>query len=814
MVTMKKIHLLLFLLGAIITTTTAQSFFSNGHSSLKSYKEMAKEAFDKGEYSAALSYYERLVKIDSQNIDYRYNSGVSAQLFKVFKLAETRLDEVEASEKASEYPLLYFYLGAAKHRVGKYKYAKMKYSKFIGQHLNDDNYSSQVEEAKRAIEDCDWAIANMSKKKDLDVIPLKGTVNTEYTEFAPFEYDNQLYYSSLRFVPKDSEFKDDMISKVLVSKEEKEGNLYNVINDEVMHTSNYTMSPDGMRIYYTHCTEDADKKLTCVIYYKEKDGSGNFGRRVKLGTDINMAGYNNSMPSLGKDANGRELLFFSSDRPGGVGKMDIWCAIKEEDGIFSAPVNIKKFNTEEDDISPFFHSGDAQVLYYSSEGREGFGGFDIYQSAKLENGTWGPVENMGYPVNSSYEDRYYFINAAGNKAYLSSNREGVTCSTEQGFCRCSDIYNYEIPIKVDLKVLTYNDISKYELMGCTVGLIDLTTNDTVHITNNEGNDFYYPLELERDYKLIATKDLYSTAFDEFTTKGITTSQTIVRKMYLTPNVNLIVYTYDKLDNSPLNGVTVKLTNKTLNVSKTETNSYGNKYDFPLSYGYDYDILGTLTGYSSDSDTCSTVGKSEPLTIVRNLYLAKEVDIVDYPLLPLYFNNDEPNPNTTATTTTISYEQTYNKYYPLKESFKNVFQYEQKEQDNLELFFEDSVRAGYERLVDFTGILLSNLQKGQKIEIVIKGFASPLSNSSYNFNLSERRIWTVKNFFSNYRIDNVKVFENYIANNQLILSEERYGSSKAKGGTNDINDQKNSIFSVAASRERRVEIIEVKSSSPN
>jgi outer membrane protein OmpA-like peptidoglycan-associated protein len=118
-----------------------------------------------------------------------------------------------------------------------------------------------------------------------------------------------------------------------------------------------------------------------------------------------------------------------------------------------------------------------------------------------------------------------------------------------------------------------------------------------------------------------------------------------------------------------------------------------------------------------------------------------------------------------------------------------------------------VKKGHDHLQLFSEILLKRLKTGERVEIVIKGYTSPRAKSDYNDNLAKRRISSLRNHFYEWQY---AVLEPFLSNGKLVISESPYGESQAETGiSDDLFDERNSIYSVGASRERRVEIIEVK-----
>jgi len=140
---------------------------------------------------------------------------------------------------------------------------------------------------------------------------------------------------------------------------------------------------------------------------------------IKLNENINSP-FLESSTSLSGDLN---TLYFSSNREGGFGGKDIYMSRKLADGEWGEAENLgHNVNTEEDEDGPFIHP-DGITLYFSSEGHNSMGGFDIFRSIRSGN-DWTRAENIGYPINTADDDLYFTSTADGKRAYFSSARAG------------------------------------------------------------------------------------------------------------------------------------------------------------------------------------------------------------------------------------------------------------------------------------------------------------------------------------------------------------------------------------------------------
>ncbi len=181
---------------------------------------------------------------------------------------------------------------------------------------------------------------------------------------------------------------------------------------------------------------------------------------------------------------------------------------------------------------------------------------------------------------------------------------------------------------------------------------------------------------------------------------------------------------------------------------------------------------------------------------------------------LYFHNDVPNPKTTTPNTEVNYINSYAEYREMlskyQTEYSNGLSGEKAEdaKEDIESFFLEYVDQGVKDLNQFRDLLLAELVKGSKINLTIKGFASPLAKSDYNVNLTKRRIGSLINYLNEYEGGVFKPYIEQKAENggKLTFSEVPFGEYTANTLVSDnLNDQKNSVYSRAAGLERKIEI---------
>lgn len=175
---------------------------------------------------------------------------------------------------------------------------------------------------------------------------------------------------------------------------------------------------------------------------------------------------------------------------------------------------------------------------------------------------------------------------------------------------------------------------------------------------------------------------------------------------------------------------------------------------------------------------------------------------------LYFHNDEPEPRSWDTLTSQTYSGTYHAYKSLLPEYHEAWK---GETAGIDAFFRNAVDGGYAQLNGFIALLKEALDEGQQVKLVVRGFASPLAKSDYNVNLSLRRIQSMINELRAIHDGALVPYLDGTAPNggRLIIEKAPFGEFRSVEGVSDVlEDLKNSVYSVSASLERRIEIEQV------
>jgi tetratricopeptide (TPR) repeat protein len=414
-----------------------------GQSELKKYLEYAKEKYKKGDYIHSLQYYEKALKIDSSAVNILWDYALALKAYKDYRKAEYYFGDVFDREGGKLYPeSLLFYGLMLKHNekyddaIEVFKKAKKVY--------RDDRRGYLYLKSRQELSSCLWAKNAVTDTSKLIFEHLPEHINSPDAEFAHRLENKKLIFSSLRadsIGQRGEVYATTYKTRLFWAEVDEEFGEPERIEDlakEAYNTGNGTFSLDKKRFYFSKC-ETNNYNYTCKIMVALFD-NGRFSNIDELGEIVNEKGANTTMPHIA-EMDGEEVLFYSSNREGGKGGMDIWYSSINKGNQYSKPRNIKRINTMDNELSPFFDSK-TNTLYFSSSWHEGFGGYDVFKS-EYDKMFEAPV-NLGYPINSPANDLYYFKTISGDTAFVSSNRLGVNYS-KNPTC-CSDIFLARQPI--------------------------------------------------------------------------------------------------------------------------------------------------------------------------------------------------------------------------------------------------------------------------------------------------------------------------------------------------------------------------------
>ena len=330
-------------------------------------------------------------------------------------------------------PIHKYYYGMMLQRNGNCERAQEWFKKYLKQKPNDRR-------AKHLLNACEYQEHLMNKNKEIYQVE-ELSFNSIYNDLGPAYYYNGLVFASERTrganlgrqSTDNYSFLDLYYTEVRHFEGETCGTFkYGIpidfsskINTR-LHEAIVTFNEDESEIFYTQNLEqNAYQKgegleiFKLKIMHSKSLGDGRWQEVEEL--PFNSSDYSCAHPNL--TPNGR-FLFFSSNMPGGFGGKDIYVVERFGTG-WGTPINLgPAINTSGDEMFPYYEASGR--LYFSSDGHVGLGGQDIYFAEEERDGKWGNVQNIGYPINTHYDDFGIIFSKDGGCGYFTSDRENGT----------------------------------------------------------------------------------------------------------------------------------------------------------------------------------------------------------------------------------------------------------------------------------------------------------------------------------------------------------------------------------------------------
>ena len=425
----------------------------------KQYYELAKEmvtatrAIDDARDLMVLA-----ANFDTTNMQANFEAGYMYITTINKEVAEKYFNRVYQQQPTYRFDLEYW-IGRSYHyglkfddALDYYNRYKTKLEKTSTNYSGKDKVSSK--EVERRIEECNNGKEFVSQPKAFSITNLGGEINSEYDDYAPVvdSAETEIIFTTRRKDGNINEnvwddnkpYEDVFVSKKTGGNWEPAKNIGTSINTR-FNNSNLTLSPSGNTLFiYKDGVGEGD------IFFSTREGDGSWSIPKPLPGTINSP-YRESSVSMTKD---ESTIYFASERPGGLGVSDIYSAKKNSRGAWSIVKNLgPAINTEYEEDSPYIDY-DSKTLYFSSMGRKGMGGRDLFKSTLLDESKnmWAEPENMGYPINTPDDDLFITGTSTPNRYYFASERAG-------GF-GYSDIYLVSDEVKKDDPVVAREPVKR------------------------------------------------------------------------------------------------------------------------------------------------------------------------------------------------------------------------------------------------------------------------------------------------------------------------------------------------------------------
>ncbi|MHC1707834.1 MAG: hypothetical protein AB9842_09965 [Bacteroidales bacterium] len=491
--------------------------------------------FLEGNYYAASQYYYQAFNIDTTRLRTAFKYADCCRLFFNYPEAARMYQYVISRDEKNKFPEARFWLGMTNKNLGIYEEALLNFQRYMKENHNprDGMYIRALTES----EACVWAKEAIKNELPVRLEHPGRIVNSEYSDFGAIQLgDSLLYYSSLQLendLPLQGVSQGNYLTKLYESRITPASYATPVelpakINATDLHNANICFFGNHQLFFFTRCTDERRPDLQCEIYMVNRKG-GKWQKPVKLDNAVNMPGYTTTQPTLAHGEK-EDILYFVSDRPGGMGGKDIWYSVIKR-GKVSKPSNLGSIiNTPGDEITPYYHKK-TNTLFFSSDYHKGFGGFDIFRSKGAFN-QWTKPLNAGYPLSTPYNDLYFTVNETDTNGYLTSNRPGSFYIKNQTCC--NDIWSYKYekkeapPLPFTLKTDTSAAKTEYtDNNGSNEDLIREFLPLTLYFHNDEPDPATTKEYTSKNYKTtVADYLLLKDKYSEEYSRGLTGEEKI------------------------------------------------------------------------------------------------------------------------------------------------------------------------------------------------------------------------------------------------------------------------------------------------
>lgn len=405
---------------AVVVMLTAINLFAQDDADAD--RKLAEEKCKKENYEEALTAYLDLLEDDNRNVEYNYRIGICYLNTNINKAKAIPYLELVTRQPKYE-PDAMFLLGRAYHFAYRFDDALRCYNDFkrIGK-----GTSENLADVDREIQNCYNAKELMKYPLNVTFENLGSSVNTQFPEYYPFITADESFmvYNTKRSdggnLRRDdgSYYSAVYISRVMDGGFTKSRNIGNPISSASGNVEVVGMSANGnyMVLYYDNETGIND------IYVAEYDKQKNIYKKpIKLDENINSSKGFEIAACITNDGN---TVYFASNRPGGLGGMDLYVSKRLPNGKFGPAVNLgPQVNTPFDEDFPSL-SPDEKTLYFSSKGHSSMGGYDIFKSEWEEaSNSFKGARNLGFPINTPEDNSNFRISENGRYGYLAAKRD-------------------------------------------------------------------------------------------------------------------------------------------------------------------------------------------------------------------------------------------------------------------------------------------------------------------------------------------------------------------------------------------------------
>jgi peptidoglycan-associated lipoprotein len=497
--------------------------------------ERADRAFDLQQYNYAVTLYQRAFKSAKGD---ELKNRILYQIAESYRLSGQNRRAIQQYRRAIRarhhevQPLVYFHLGQLLRFNGDFQDAITMFENYL-ELVPDDENALQILNAIRKSEN--W-INNPTRH----IVENVRKLNSRQNDWAPRFFDKaeqSLVFTSAREGATGKKLDDwtgERFTDLFISNRDQKGDWSTPVlldNSGVLNTPSNEADAffinNGNTVFFTFCAALRKTQSGCLIYTSNFDGEKwSDPQYVHLSPDSAADCVHPWVSTDGK------TIIFTSNMPGGYGDLDLWMATRENaNGDFGPAQNLgPNINTSGKEGWAFLRDS---LLYFSSTGHPGLGGFDIFVSERTEDGTWGEPQNMGVPINSSADDfGIVFANCGRDceRGFFSSNRR-------EGGRGGDDIWSFALPqILFTISGVVRDDETMQLVPQALVQIVGSDGLSVQTFTNNRGFYRFDETQIRQNvtYRMSVSKSGYMETEAVETTVGLNNGRDIVREFRLTP----------------------------------------------------------------------------------------------------------------------------------------------------------------------------------------------------------------------------------------------------------------------------------------
>ncbi len=500
-------------------------FIASCSSSLKFTKDGTK-AYEQKKFAIAATLLPKEIAKTKKEEDKITKFEMLAKSYHFMNKPEQEAESYQELVSITNTPLYYYNLALAQKRNEQYKEAME--SLITYKELSFDALRSNPH-----IEMCKKALSYNDSSSNISIFNLEG-INTSASEFSPVMFKNKLLFSSAQTECKGEEINPwtgEKFPDIFIAKGDKVDNWSAPESfDEVINTTasegSICFNKNFTKAYFTRCHIEKKGNSYCAIYESEADGDfWNEAHKIQIFSDT----VNVGQPFLNAS---NTRLYFSSDAPFGMGGHDIYY-LEKRDTIWSDPINAGYYvNTDKDELFPFVDRD--EHLFFSSNGKIGYGGLDIFK-ATANNKAFEQVEHLPFPINTGADDFGGFIllqsdeythGAILESAYFASSRKGGKGN--------DDIYLYEKRFvnfyKLLIQVVELNKFGEANEPKKPIKSAIVLFNGVEYKTDSLGK-ISIDLEANSDYKFLVSKKEYFNQSARVSTKGLSSVDSLTISLF-------------------------------------------------------------------------------------------------------------------------------------------------------------------------------------------------------------------------------------------------------------------------------------------